>query len=514
MNFDVDKKRIAKNTVYLYIRTFISMIVSLYTSRKILEALGVEDFGIMNVVGGIITLLTFINGSMSGATQRFLTYELGRGSEGHFNRVFNMAIYIHAFMALIVLAGAETVGLWFVNTHLNIPESRMMAANCIYQSTILAAILGILQTPYNAAIVSHEHMHVYAWVGLGETFAKLFIVIGMLFYPYDRLAVWGFAFFALQLSIAIIYRIYCIRKFENCRLHKHSWDKPMFRSMLGFTGWNLFGTVAWTLKNQGVSILLNIFGGPVFNAARGISGQVTGAIRGLISGFQTAVNPQLTKSYAANVKSATCGLMCKSSKISYFLMLLISLPVLLETEYILELWLVNVPPMAVLFTRLVIIESLFDTLAGPMITSLMATGRIKTYQVVVGSILLLNIPIAYLLLKAGYHIATPLVLSIIFMLLGNGSRLFFCRNLLGLSFRMYLREVVLPIAIVSFFALVPSYLVYSSMPQGWSRLLSTTAVSVFAICALVYIIGLTRYERTFLNNIIRPRLARILPGVQ
>lgn len=505
-----DNKRVAKNTVYLYIRTFISMIVALYTSRKILEALGVEDFGILNVVGGIISLMAFINGSMSVATQRYLTYELGRGTAGQFNKVFNMAVYIHAAMALLVLVAAETVGLWFINSHLNIPEARMGAANWIYQATILTTILGIIQTPYNAAIVSHEHMHIYAYVGLGETFAKLFIVLALLIYPYDRLAIWGFAFFALQLIVSIFYRIYCIRRFDNCRLSRHSWDRALFRSMLGFTGWNMFGTVAWTLKDQGASVLLNVFGGPVFNAARGVSVQVTGAMKGLIGGFQTAVNPQITKTYASDDKATTCRLLCKSSKISFFLMLIVSVPVLVEIDYILGLWLVEVPPMASLFTRLVIIEALIDTLGGPMITSLMATGRIKWYQIVVGTILLFNIPVAYLFLKGGSHIATPLVVSIVFMILGNASRIVFCRNMLGLSLRLYAKEVVLPIAMVSAIAFLPACFLYSVLQPGLLRLAIITVVSVFTVSLLVYTMGLSRSERIFIINIVRPRIARLI----
>lgn len=505
-----DNKRIAKNTVYLYIRTFISMIVSLYTSRKILEALGVEDFGILNVVGGVITLMAFINGSMSVATQRYLTYELGRDNGGDFNKVFNVSVRVHLIIAAIVLLCAETVGLWFVNTHLNIPSGRMVAANWIYQASVLSAILGIIQTPYNAAIVSHEHMHIYAYVGLGETFAKLIVVLCLLLYPYDRLAVWGFAFFAIQLTVSMIYRWYCIRKFDNCRFRLHMWERQSFRSMLGFTGWNMFGTVAWTAKDQGVSILLNIFGGPVYNAARGVSVQVTGAIRNLVSGFQTAVNPQLTKNYASGNSHATCTLLCKSSKISFFLMLFVSLPVVFEVDYILGLWLVEVPPMAGLFTRLVIIECLVDTLGGPMITSLLATGRIKWYQIVVGSILLLNIPTAYLLLKAGFDIATPLIVSIVFMLLGNASRIVFCRNMLGLSLRLYVREVIVPIASVSFMSVIPVWAVTLSFEPGVLRLLICVAVSVVTVGALCFTIGLTASERQFILNIIRPRLSRLI----
>lgn len=505
-----DNRRVAKNTIYLYIRTFVSMIVSLYTSRKILEALGVEDFGILNVVGGVITLMAFINGSMSVATQRYLTYELGRGEGGMFNKVFNMSVRVHLIIALVVLICAETVGLWFINTHLNIPEGRMVAANWIYQASVLSAMLGIIQTPYNAAIVSHEHMHIYAYVGLGETFVRLLIVLGLLIYPYDRLAVWGFAFFALQLLVSLIYRWYCLHKFDNCNLRKHDWDKDLFKSILGFTGWNMFGTVAWTAKDQGASILLNIFGGPVFNAARGVSGQVTGAIRSLVGGFQTAVNPQLTKNYASGNNEATCTLLCRSSKISFFLMLIVSLPVLFEIDYILRLWLVDVPPMASLFTRLVIIEGLFDTLAGPMITSLMATGRIKWYQITVGSILLLNIPIAYLLLKMGCHIATPLVVSIVFMLVGNASRIVFCRNMIGLSLKMYVREVVFPIVGVCLLSAILPMVVFFNMEPGLFRLVVSIAVGVVSVTVMVFFVGFTSEERKFVYSAVRPRFVRLM----
>lgn len=508
-----DNKRIAKNTIYLYIRTFVSMLVSLYTSRKILEALGVEDFGIFNVVGGIISLMSFINGSMSVATQRYLTYELGKGAESQFNKVFNIAVYIHTLIAVIVLVTAETAGVWFVNTQLNIPEVRMGAANWVFQATILTTILGILQTPYNAAIISHEHMHVYAYVGLGETFAKLFIVLGIFYYPYDRLAIWGFTIFAIQLCSSLIYRLYCIKKFDNCVLRGNTWNLQLVKSMLGFTGWNMFGTVAWTLKDQGASVLLNLFGGPVVNAARGVSGQVTGAVRGLVGGFQTAVNPLLTKTYAANDPEATCRLLCKSSKFSYFLMLLISIPVLLEINFLLNVWLIEVPPYAALFTRIVITEALFDTLGGPMITSLMATGRIKWYQIVVGSILLLNIPVAYLLLKRGYPIATPLVVSLVFIILGNISRLLFCRSMLGLSIRTYIRTVIIPITMVSALSFIMPYIVFSAMEEGWWRLLVCSLSSVLFGAIAIFYCGLTVTERLFIVNLLRNRILRYIPSM-
>ena len=480
------------------------MIISLYTSRKILEALGVMDFGILNVVGGVITMLSFLNSSMSVATQRFLSFELGHDNKESYNKVFNTAVLIHIGLATLIFIAAETIGLWFVNTQLNIPSERMYAANWVYQAAVFSAILGVLQTPYNASIVSHEHLHIYAYAGLGESFGKLFLVLALLVYPYDRLVVWGFALFVLQFLIAMIYRMYCIRQFFECKLHL-KWDKAIFNSMARFTGWNMFGTIAWLLKDQGVNILMNLFGGPVANAARGVSYQVSGAIQNLTSGFQSAVNPQLTKRYAAHETEATCNLMCKSSKISYFLLFTIALPVLMEADFILNLWLVEVPPMTALFTRIIIIEALLNALGGPMITSLMATGNIKWYQIVVSSSLLFIIPVAYLFLKCGYSIETPLIVSVIFIMIGNLVRLMFCKKQLGLVFKQYTWSVIFPIITVSALAIIIPLGVHVYMTEGWSRLLITTFVSCTTMGFLIYTIGLTSSERTFIISYVMPK---------
>lgn len=504
-----DNKRIAKNTIYLYIRTFVSMMVALYTSRKVLEVLGVEDFGILGVVGGVMALFAFLSNSMSISTQRFLTFELGRKDNDGFQKVFSMACIIHALLALIFVFLSESIGLWFVNTYLNIPSERMTAANVVYQISILSSAISILQIPYNAAIVSYERLHVYAYVGLGESVTKLLIVYILIISPADKLVTYSFLLLGLKIIGCAIYRIYCTRKFPNCHIIL-KWNRSLFKSIAGFTGWNMFSIVAWTVKDQGASVLLNIFGGPVFNAARGVAEQVTVAIRGLVSGFQTAVNPQLTKNYASGDNKATCRLLCKSSKISFFLMLLVSLPVLFEIDYILGLWLVEVPPMAALFAQLVIIEGLFDTLSGPMITSLMATGRIKWYQITFGSILFLNIPIAYMLLKAGAHIATPLVVSIVFMILGNVSRIVFCRNILGLSLKMYLCEVILPIMGVCLLSVILVMVVSSTIQPGFPRFMVSVAVSAISVVALCFTIGFNGTERQFVFNIIRLQVNRIM----
>lgn len=500
-------KRIVKNTIFLYIRTFVSMIISLYTSRKILEALGVSDFGIYNVVGGVITMLTFLNSSMSVATQRFLTVELGKKDRGNYNQIFNMTVLIHIGLAALVLIAAETVGLWFVNTYLNIPAGRMSAANWVYQASVLSTILSILQTPYHASIVSHEHMHIYAYVGLGESFGKLFLVFLLIVYPYDRLIFWGFIMFFFQFLMAIIYRVYCIRQFPECKL-RLKWDSSVFNSMLRFTGWNMFGTVAYLLKDQGVNVLMNMFGGPVANAARGVSYQISGAVQGLTGGFQSAVNPQITKRYAANDSEGTCRLLCESSKISYFLLFIIALPVMMEADFILNLWLVEVPPMAPLFTRIILIESLLTTLGNPMITSLMATGDIKWYQIVVGSSLLFIVPIAYIFLKVGFPIETALIVSALFLFLGDVLRIIFCKKQIGLSLRLYGLKVVLPITIVTILSVILPGVIHYNLSEGWTRLILSTVVSCLIVAILIYTIGLTAIERNFIITGIVSRIKR------
>lgn len=503
----IDNRRIAKNTIYLYVRTFISMIVSLYTSRVILEALGVVDFGIYNVVGGVITMMGFLNGTMSVATQRYLTYELGKEEGGLFNKVFSMSVTIHVVIALIVVILAETVGLWFVNTRLVIPPDRLFAANLVYQAAILSSVLGIVQTPYNASIVSHERMYIYAWIGLCETFVRLGLVLCVAHFGGDRLALWAYSIFCLQFVVAMYYRYYCIHYLSGCRYGKGLWDSRLFVQMFKFTGWNMFGSAAWTLKDQGTSILLNLFGGPVANAARGVAGQVSGAVRGLNGGFLAAVNPQLTKTYASGECGLTCLLLCRSSKISFFLMLLIAVPLCAEIDFVLNLWLVDVPEYAAIFSVIVISDSLLDSLAGPMITSLLATGNIKWYQIVVGCLLLLNIPVAYLWLSLGGSIEAPLIVCVVFTFLGNLARLLFCRNMLGLSLKVYAVEVALPITVVFIIDVLVVAIVNRHMGDGWLRLFVNCGLSTVVICSMVYLIGLKGSERTAVKNVIRSKIS-------
>ena len=345
-------------------------------------------------------------------------------------------------------------------------------------------------------------MHVYAYVGMGEAFAKLLIVYLLLISPIDKLITYSLLFFCVQLTVCVIYRVYCIRNFPGCHISLE-WDHGLFKSIAGFTGWNMFGTVAWLFKDSGTNVLLNIFGGPAVNAARGIASQVINATTVLVNGFQNAVNPQLVKSYASDDKQQTCSLLCRSSKFSYYLIYIIALPVLFECDFLLDLWLVDVPAYAVLFTRNVLLDCLIGTLSGPMITALMATGNIKWYQIVVGSFILVNLPVSWLFLRAGYHISIPLIVSLIVVSISNVLRLLFCKKQLGLSIRHYCRMVVLPVASVTIISGLIMFVAHSRLGYGWLCLVLTTVVSTGSILTSIYAIGLDRGERVFLLNTVR-----------
>lgn len=489
-----NSRRIARNTALLYVRTLFSQLLALYTSRKILEILGVEDFGIYNVVGGVVGLLTFLNGSMAVATQRFLTVELGRNDLKAYNRVFSMSCAIHLMLALIVILAAETIGLWFMNTYLNIPDARMAAANWVYQLSILSVAVGIAQTPYMASLTAHEHMDVFAYVGMGESVLRLAIVFLLLFINYDHLIVYALLCLGVQLLSATIYRMYAIRQFQECRFIRQ-WDRGLFRSMLGFTGWNLFGTIAWILKDQGINMLMNIFGGPAINAARGVSYQVANAVQNLVNGFGVAVNPQLTKNYASGNSDNLIRLMMTSSKISFFLLLLIALPVMIEITYLLNLWLVEVPTYTAIFTQLILIEALINTYGGPMITGLMATGKIKWYQIVVGSAMLLNVPVSYVLLHNGHSIVTPLFVSIFVVTISLLLRLLFCQHKLGFSIRKYFNIVIVPTLGVAFISGIVPLFVHQGLAPGFFRLLAVGGASLLSVIFFTYLLGLNSSER-------------------
>lgn len=474
----------------------ILMGVSLYTSRVILNTLGVEDFGIYNVVGGVVTMFSFINSSMSSATQRFISFELGMKNFDRLRNIFSMSVNIHLLIALIIFVLAETIGLWFLNTHLVIPVNRIEAANWVYQFSILSFILTIMSVPYNAFIIAHERMNIYAYVGIVEVILKLVIVFSLTWFGIDKLKFYGILIFSVSALIWLIYRIYCIKYFIETK-YRFFWDKTLFKTLMSYSGWNLFGNIAGVAMGQGVNILLNMFFNPVVNAARAIAYQVNGAVNGFVSNFQIAMNPQIVKSFAVKDLKYMHQLIFKGAKYSFFLLFIISLPLLLETEIILKIWLKNVPEYTEVFCRLVLINALVDSISGPVMTAAHATGKIKLYQGVVGSMMLLVLPVSFFFLKFRFPPESTFYISIFFSLVAIFIRLLLVSPLIDLSIFSYIKFVIGRIAKVTIIALIIPATINFVLPQGYSRLIIVTLFSLLSISITIFYFGLDKQEKLF-----------------
>ena len=486
----------------------LTMAVSLYTSRIVLNTLGVEDYGIYSVVGGFVAMFGFLNSAMASATQRFLSFEIGRKDFVQLRNVFSMSINIHFIIAFVILLLAETIGLWFVNTQLTIPPDRMVASQWVYQFSILALIVNIVSVPYNAIIIAHERMNVFAWVSIAEVSLKLLIVFMLQWFGFDKLKMFAVLTFAISVIIRLIYGIYCRYKFKESKF-RFFWDKPLFKTLMSYAGWNLWGNAASVIMGQGVNILLNIFFGPVVNAARAIAFQVNGAVNQFVSNFQMAMNPQIIKSYASGDLRYMHQLVFQGAKYSFFLLYIMSLPIFLEAEIILRLWLKIVPEYTVIFTRLVIVNILIESISGPLMTAAQASGRIKLYQSVVGFILVLNLPISYLLLKMGASPEVTLYVGISLSIIALYARLKIISPLVNLSIMEYLNAVVLRIIPVVLVAFIPPIIVYLSLEENFIRLLLTGITSIMSVLTTIYYIGLSKTEQLFMNRKVKQLISKI-----
>lgn len=494
-------KRIAKNTAMLYIRMLFSMVVSIYTSRVVLNTLGVEDYGLNNVVGGIVAMFSFLNGAMASGTQRFLTYELGKKDITQLTRVFSMSMTIHIMIAIVIFVLAETVGLWFVNTQLTIPSDRMAAANWVYQFSVLSAMVGIWSVPYNAAIIAHERMNVYAYVSIIEVTLRLLIVFMLQWFEFDKLKLYAILAFTVSLVVQIIYCVYSKRHFPETK-YRFYWNKELFKTIVSYAGWNLWGSAAALGQGQGINILLNIFFGPAVNASRAIAFNLKNAISSFFLNFQVALNPQIVKSYAANDLKYMHQLINQGGKFSFFLLLLLSIPILLETEIILRLWLKIVPEHSVPFTQLAIANALLSTFSGPLITGGMATGKIKIFQGVGGSIVLLTIPAAYLFLRSGSSPEFVLIILVFFEFIALNARLIILRHLIGLNIRNFFSKTLLRSLLVALMAIAFSLYIKSFFDASLLRLVITVFSSLAITVFFIYFMGLNSYEKAIFHKLI------------
>jgi len=395
-----NNKRIAKNTLFLYFRMLLTMGVSLYTARVVLATLGVADYGIYVVVGGMVAMLGFLKDSLTSGTQRFLTFELGKNDLIKLKNTFAAALNIHIFLAIVIFILGETIGLWFLTHKINIPAGREYAAMWVYQFSILTMFFSIIQVPYNASIIAHERMNVYAYVSIMDVLLKLLIVYFLSVSGHDKLITYAVLIFMVSVIILIIYQIYCRKQFGECRFGLF-YDKSLYASILSFSGWNMMGNGAVIGATQGVDILLNMFLGTAVNAARGLAVQVNNAITAFVNNFQTAVNPQIVKLYAGEKIDELQDLLFQNSKFSFCIMWILSLPVFLKLDTILNIWLVEVPEYTSLFCRLMLLQSMVYCLQRPLVMACHAVGKMRTFQLTTTPDLLLILPLSYLSLKWG-----------------------------------------------------------------------------------------------------------------
>ena len=494
-----DNKRIAKNALMLYIRMFFTMGVSLFTSRVILHTLGIEDYGIYNVVGGFVTVFSFLNGGMIASTQRYLNFEIGRGDEQQLSKVFSTSLQIHSVIALAIILVSETVGLWFLYEKLVIPSERMNAAFWVFQSSVVASVVNVMSVPYNAVIVAHEKMSAFACISILDVSLKLLVVYLLYVSPWDRLIVYAILLLLVQLLIRWIYVRYCSKHFQESHYH-HEINKPLLKEMSSFAGWGLFGGFANVLYSQGLNILLNLFFGPVVNAARGIAVQVQSAMCGFVGNFQIALNPQITKNFASGNLSQMHSLIFRSARFSFFLLYLLTLPIIIEAEFILTLWLKTPPSNAVIFTQWMLGISLLYTISNPCIIASQATGKIKVYQIVVSSVLLLIVPISYLALFLGAPAYSVFIVHFCVECLAQFMRMYILRNMINLPFKGYLKNIYFPIISVAVLsALLPLYL-QSLISDDFVRFIVVGLASVSSVIFFVFVFGLTKRERLFISD--------------
>lgn len=500
-----NNKRIAKNTLMLYIRMLLIMGVSLFTVRVVLDTLGVVDYGLYNVVGGIVAMFTFLSSTLSSASQRFFAFELGRDNSQQLKKIFSVTLVIYVVMAIIILIIAETIGLWFLNNKLTIPESRIEAVQWVYQFSILSFIATLMAIPYNATIIAHEKMKVYAYVSIIQVVLKLAIVYMLFMFSIDKLKLYSVLTFGVTLLTTLIYYLYSSRKFKECHFNFY-WDNNLFKEIIGYSGWNIIGALSNILRDQGVNILINIFFNPAINAARGIAYKINSTLLQFTNNFYVAVKPQITKSYSSGDKEYMKQLVIRSAKVAYFLMLFLSIPILIETNFILGIWLKELPEYVIIFSRLAIINSLIDVMNLPLVATVQATGRIKLYQTTISLIYILNLPISYIFLKVGYPPQTTILVSILLSTISFIPRLIIFEKITKISAGLIFKNAFLKAIIVSICSLVFPFIIYFLLEEGFVRFILVSLTDVFITAIIIYYIGLTKDEKFFVINYIKKKL--------
>ena len=502
-----NNKRIAKNTLFLYFRQILVMAVSLYTVRVVLEALGEEDYGIYNAVGGFVAMFNILSGALSVAIGRFITYEMGQPDVTTFRlqRIFSSSLLIQVAMGVTICLLIGTFGVWFVENKMVIPAERMDVTLYVLGFSTLSFFINLLSIPYNALIIAHEQMKAFAYISIVEVALKLAVAYLLIVAPLDKLWLYALSMVVVSLIIRFIYAVYCKRHFEECRFVR-GFDKGLLSKMFVFSGWAFLGNGSFVLKEHGVNILLNMFCGPAVNAARGITSQVTSAVTLFVSNFMQAVNPQITKFYSSGNLQEMHRLIFKSSRFSFYLMLILGIPLMKGIDYALDLWLVSVPDHTALFIQLLMIFCLMDSLVQPLMTGLLAEGNIRVYEIALVVLNVGNVILSYVALKCGYAPESVYVISIVVEVGIIAARVWLSGKAYRLPVKQYCVEVLANACLVSTIIGVFARWIRLSLSQAWASFVAEV-LAVFLFTGLVvYVLGLTRNERAFLLSTVRRRL--------
>lgn len=500
-----NNKRIAKNTLFLYIRTLFVLLVSLYTSRVILRVLGISDYGIYQVIGGLVAMFGVLSTALSAAISRFITFEIGSGNKEKLCRVFSTSIIVQFIIAFIVLLLAEFIAIWFVKTQMKIPEGRMIATQWVLHCSLITFCINLVSVPYNACIIAHEHMKTFAYISVLDVLLKLVVCFCIFISPVDKLIFYAVLLTVEAVIIRIIYSFYCHRHFEESR-SKLIFDKTIFRDMLSFSGWSFFTNTNSILNNQGVNMLINVFFGVTVNAARGIAVQVENAVLQFVNNFTVAINPQITKSYASGDMERMYSLVCRGAKFSYFAMLLVALPIVCEAEKILNIWLTVVPEHTVIFVQLSLVLGVFDCIGASGYTACAAAGKMKRYALILTPIGLLEFPLTWMFFWMGAPVVSTYYLYIFVKFLVVIARLFLLRDMVGLTPVIFVKNVFRPILFTTLVAVLPSIFVIYVFPQSFWRLFISVIVALSTVSLASLYIGMTVGER----QIIMERVYKLL----
>ncbi len=475
------------------------MAIGLYTSRKLLLELGVTDYGICNVVGGLVSMFLMVSDSLSMAISRFITFSIGKFDEAKRNAVFCSTIVVQLVLIILFILIAETLGLWFFNNKLNIPANRIDASIVLYQLSIVSFCINLISIPYNAVIIAHEKMSAFAFISLYEATAKMATVFILSYTTIDKLVMFAILSCVVGLSIRLIYGFYCKKNFIECKFH-FIFERNILSEILKFSGWNFLGTSAIILRVQGGNILLNLFFGPSVNAAKGISNQVNSMLHSFVANFTTALNPQIIKNFANGEMQHMNNLMMYGAKFSCFIMIILGTPFIIDIDYILHLWLGNVPEHSALFVRLIIIYTLFETLSVPIATGIVATGKIKYFEITSTCVELLNLPIAYILFHLGYFPETITLVFLVIAQLTLAIKLYFIHKATGFPLMEYIKNAYFRCIVVAALSCVPPYITYKLMNFSFCRLSVICLISWFSSCVLIYFLGCGKKEQKLIKE--------------